>query len=226
VAGLLAFALAGCGSDDEPQPAATQRPDANAGRVERTKPPQPKRLTSAQLKAAVGRTIIGEEDIGRDVQVQDQDTTLSAPTNDVCAKKWRGDRYRVARNQEFFWKTAEVATLVVSNEAVAYRHGKGASALAELRKAVDGCDGWEHSQGEMAEIEEIDPPDGAVDGAFAWQGTDLRSGGTDYSYVAVYQVKSDVLTAVYVWSTSASHAQEIAGELTRKAASRLESAVT
>lgn len=224
LAGLLTLALTGCGSDEPP--AADQRPDKKPAGAAAPKEPKPKRLTSAQLEAAVGRAVLGEDDIGHNVRVQDSDGTLDAPTNDVCAKEWRGDRYRVARNQDFFWKNAEVAPLVVSNEAVAYKPGKASSALAEVEKAVAGCDGWEHQQGEMGEVEEIDPPEGSVDGAFAWRGKDNRTGGTDYAYVAVYQVKGDVLTAIYVWASSADEAQYVAADLAPKAASRLEKAIS
>jgi hypothetical protein len=115
---------------------------------------------------------------------------------------------------------------VVSNEAVAYKPGKGAAALAEIKQAVEGCDGWEHGQGEMTDIAVVEPPVGTLGEAFAWRGEDSRKGGTDYSYLAVYQRSGDLLSAVYVWSTSEDEARDVADEVAPKAAAHLERAAS
>ena len=220
-----ALTLAGCGSDDVGSPDRSSGRDDSPAKVANKKPSEDREpLTAQQLKDAVGAVALGESDVGHDVEVQDQDASLDAPTNDLCAKKWAGDRNRIARNQDFFWKQAKVAELVVSNESVAYQPGKGAAALAEIKKAVADCDGWEHGQGKMSDIKVIDPPDGSLDGAFSWQGHDERKGDTDYSYVAVYQGSGDLLSAVYVWAEDEDEAHDLADDLAPKAAEKLERA--
>lgn len=215
--------LAGCGSDEAPE--TTPPPRDTPAEVANDAPaPEKRKLSAAELKQAIGVVVLGEGDIGHSVEVQDQDDTLEAPTNDVCAKEWPGDANRIARNQDFFWKPAQVANLVVSNEAVAYKPGKGAAALAEIKKAVSDCDGWEHEEGEMGDVEVIDAPAGSLKGTFAWQGRDERADGTDYSYVAVYQSDGDLLSALYVWSTDDDDSKALARELAPKAAARLERA--
>ncbi|MEQ7127456.1 hypothetical protein ABN034_23305 [Actinopolymorpha sp. B11F2] len=217
--------LAGCSSDEQGSPETASRSDKPAAKPVGDKPKPERKMTAAELKAAIGVIVLGEGDVGREVEVQDQDDSLDAPTNDICARKSAADGDRLARNQDFFWKSANVAELVVSNEAVAYQPGKGAAAFAEIKKAVGGCDGWEHSQGEMADVEIVDPPTGTLGDAFAWRGQDSRKGGTDYSYLAVYQRRGDLVSAVYVWSTSEDEAREVADEVAPKAAARLERAV-
>jgi hypothetical protein len=214
----------GCSSEEQGPPETAPRSDKPAKTVgDKAKPPR--KMTPNELKAAIGVVVLGEGDIGREVEVQDQDDSLETPTNDICAKKSAADGDRLARNQDFFWKSAEVADLVVSNEAVAYQPGKGAAAFSELKKAVEGCDGWEHGRGEMADIEMVDPPAGTLGDAFAWRGEDNRKGGTDYAYLAVYQRSGDLLSAVYVWSTHEDEASEVADDVAPKAAARLERAV-
>ncbi|HZC26424.1 MAG TPA: hypothetical protein VE287_05330 [Actinopolymorphaceae bacterium] len=219
---VLAYTATGCGSDDKPASAPARHP---AAKVAHKKPPPDKPATATELKKAVGVAILAAGDVGHGVEMQDQDKTLDEPTNDVCAKVWSGDKTRLARTQDFFWKTAKVAPLVVSSEAVAYQPGKGAAALTQIRKAVAGCHGWTHPQGTMGHIKVIEPPKGSLHGAFSWQGKDDRKGGSDYSYVAVYQNNGDLLSAVYVWSTSEDQAHDVVGALAPKAAARLEKAL-
>jgi outer membrane murein-binding lipoprotein Lpp len=226
-AGLVA--LAGCSSNDKPSTQAQQQPPqqiqetpanvANEKPAAKDEPP-----TSAQLKNAIGKIILNDGEIGRGVEVQDQDDSLDAPTNDICAKDWASNSTRIARNQDFFWKSAKTAELVVSNEAVAYQPGKGAAAIAEIEKAVGDCDGWKHDQGQIKDVTTVDPPEGALKGSFAWRGVDDRK-GEDYSYLAVYQTDGDLLSAIYVWAGSRDEAREIASDLVPKAADRLKAAV-
>ncbi|WP_020579846.1 hypothetical protein [Actinopolymorpha alba] len=221
-----AIVLAGCSSDEpETTGAQQQTKDDVPAQVANEKPSEDKKKpTPAQLKSAVGKVVLGEGDIGHDVEVQDQDDTLEAATNDICAKDWSGDNSRIARNQDFFWKSARQAKLVVSNEAVAYQPGKGSAAIAELKQAAAECNTWKHDQGTMGKVHIVDPPKGALDGSFAWQGSDDRK-GVEYSYVAVYQTKDDLLSALYVWAPSENEARDVAAELAPKAAQRLEKAL-
>jgi hypothetical protein len=216
--------LAGCSSDEQGSPDSSHAGKSEAKTVA-DKPKPERKMTAEELKAAIGAIVLGEGDVGREVEVQDQDDSLETPTNDICARKSPADGNRIARNQDFFWKSARVAELVVSNEAVAYQPGKGAAAFAEIKKAVEGCDGWEHQRGEMSDIELVDPPTGTLGDAFAWSGQDSRKGGTDYSYLAVYQRRGDLMSAVYVWSTDEDEAREVAEDVAPKAAARLERAV-
>jgi hypothetical protein len=227
-AGLVA--LAGCSSNDKPPTQAQQQPPqqiqetpanvANEKPAAKDEPP-----TSAQLKNAIGKIILNDGEIGRGVEVQDQDDSLDAPTNDICAKDWASNSTRIARNQDFFWKSADKTTeLVVSNEAVAYQPGKGAAALAEMEKALDDCDSWKHPQGEYKDVATVDAPDGALKDSFAWRGVDDRK-GKDYSVLAVYQTDGDLLSVVYIWADSRDEANEVAADLVPKVAERLKAAV-
>ncbi|MBM7784561.1 hypothetical protein [Tenggerimyces flavus] len=212
-------ALAGCGSGDDPKPAAA----AQEVKAKPTKeaPAAKPRLEPELLKSAVDKSVLRAKDIGHKVEVQDQDDSLDVPTNDICAKEWKSNGFRVARHQDFFWKDAEVAELVVSTEVVAYEPGQAKAALAEIEKAIGDCDGWKHDQGEMDKVAVTAAPDGALAESFAWKGVDERKDG-DYNYLATYQVRGDLLSAVYVWADDSSDAKEIAGDLTEKAAERLE----
>lgn len=220
-----AVMVTGCSSNDGEPPADNSAPrQQNEAQVASEDDGKERKVTPDQLKAAIGRVILNEGDIGHGAEVQDQDDSLDTPTNDVCAKEWPGDGNRLARNQDFFWKDQRVADLVVSNEAVAYKPGKGEAALAEIKKAIEDCDGWKHDQGEIKNIEVVDAPNGALEGSFAWRGTDDRK-EKDYSYIAVYQRSGDLLSAIYIWATDKKEAQEIAEDLTVKAAQRLERAL-
>ncbi len=214
-------ALAGCGSGDDPKPAAA----AQEVKAKPTKsaPAAKPRLEPEQLKSAVDKSVLRAKDIGHKVEVQDQDDSLDVPTNDICAKEWVTNGFRVARHQDFFWKDAEVAELVVSTEVVAYEPGQAKAALAEIKKAVGDCDGWKHDQGEMDKVKSSDAPKGALADSFAWKGVDERKDG-DYNYLATYQVRGDLLSAVYVWAEDSGDAKEISGDLTQKAAVRLSKA--
>ncbi|MGW5364113.1 hypothetical protein [Actinopolymorpha pittospori] len=225
-AGLVA--LAGCSnnkpSEEAQQPQQTQETPANVANQKAAGAVKEEPPTSAQLKNAIGKIILNDGEIGRDVEIQDQDDSLAAPTNDICAKDWASNSTRIARNQDFFWKSAKTAELVVSNEAVAYQPGKGAAAIAEIEKAVGDCDGWKHDQGEIKDVTAVDPPEGALKGSFAWRGVDDRK-GEDYSYLAVYQTDGDLLSAIYVWAGSRDEAREVASDLAPKVADRLKAAV-
>ncbi|MBE1604877.1 hypothetical protein [Actinopolymorpha pittospori] len=226
-AGLVA--LAGCSnnkpSDEAQQPQQTQETPAKVANQKAAGAVKDEPPTSAQLKNAIGKIILNDGEIGRDVEVQDQDDSLQAPTNDICAKDWASNKTRIARNQDFFWKSsAKTAELVVSNEAVAYQPGKGAAALAEIEKALDDCDSWKHPQGEYKDVATVDAPDGALKDSFAWRGVDDRK-GKDYSILVVYQTDGDLLSVVYVWADSRDEAQEVASDLAPKVADRLKAAV-
>lgn len=210
-------ALAGCGSGDDSKPAAA---------VQEVQPKPTKevavqpRLDPERLKSAVDKSVLKAKDIGHKVEVQDSDDSLGVPTNDICAKEWASNDFRIARHQDFFWKDAEVAKLVVSTEVVAYEPGKAKTALAEIKKAVEDCDGWKHDQGEMDKVKPTDPPEGTLAGSFSWKGVDDRKDG-EYDYLATYQVKGDLLSAVYVWAEDSSDAKEVAAEVAAKAGERL-----
>ncbi|WP_147304654.1 hypothetical protein [Thermasporomyces composti] len=222
-AGAVMFT--GCSSNDGEPPADNSAPrQQNEARVANENDSRERELTPDQLKAAIGRVILSEGDIGHDTEVQNQDDSLDVPTNDVCGKQGRSDGDRLARNQDFFWKGARNPDLVVSNEAVAYKPGKGEAALEEIKKAVEDCDGWKHDEGQIKDIEVVDAPKGALEGSFAWRGTDDRK-EADYSYIAVYQRNGDLLSAIYVWSTDKDQLDEVAEDLTVKAAQRLERAL-
>ena len=215
----------GCSSNDGEPPADNSAPrQQNEAQVASEKDSKERKVTPDQLKAAIGRIILNEGDIGHDTEVQGQDDSLDVPTNDICGKEWPSDRDRLARNQDFFWKDQREPDLVVSNEAVAYKPGKGEDALAEIKKAIEDCDGWKHDEGEIKDIEVVEAPDGALEGSFAWRGTDDRK-EDDYSYIAVYQRSGDLLSAIYIWSTDEDQVKEVAEDLTVKAAQRLERAL-
>ncbi|MFD2077457.1 hypothetical protein SAMN05421678_108271 [Actinopolymorpha cephalotaxi] len=226
-----ALAVAGCGSSDDDS--AGVKPAKSPAKVAATRPakpaktptptPTPTPKTAAELKGAIGKIVLTDKEIGHDVEIQNQDDSLTTPTNDICGRKWAGDKKRLARNQDFFWESGKSASLVVSGEAVAYQPGTGAKALTEIRRAVGDCDGWKHDQGQIRDVTVVDPPSGALKGAFAWRGVDARD-GEKYSYLAVYQADGDLLSAVYVWAGSRSRAREIAGQVVPKVADRLENA--
>ncbi|MGW0231721.1 hypothetical protein ACWDWO_25720 [Actinopolymorpha singaporensis] len=228
-----AVALAGCGSSDDDSAGAQHgKPPAKVAETRAAKPtktstptptPTAEPKTAEELKGSIGKIVLTDKEIGHDVQIQNQDDSLSTPTNDICGRKWAGDRKRLARNQDFFWKSASSPSLVVSGEAVAYEPGTGSKALAEIERAVADCDGWKHDQGQIRDVTVVDPPSGAVKGAFAWRGVDARDGRT-YSYLAVYQAEGDLLSAVYVWADSRSEARDIAGQVVPKIADRLQNA--
>ncbi len=228
-----ALAVAGCGSGDDDS-AGAQQAKAPAKVAENktatpaktptpTPTPTPEPKTAEEIKGSVGKIVLTDKEIGHQVAIQNQDDSLTTPTNDICGRKWAGDKKRLARNQDFFWKSGTSPSLVVSGEAVAYEPGTGPKALAEIRHAVADCDGWKHDQGQIRDVTEVDPPSGALKGAFAWRGVDSRDGET-YSYLAVYQADGDLLSAVYVWADSRSQARDVAGQVVPKVADRLENA--
>lgn len=225
VAGLIA--LAGC-SNEEPKPGA-QQPEKQTQtgtdpKNENVSKPK-SNVTEAQLKTALGKVDLGSADIGHGVKRQNHEADLDAPTNDICGKSWPSNSSRIARDQGYFWKSAKVASLVVSNEAVAYAPGKGSGVLAEIEKAIGSCDKWKHDQGEMTGIHIVEPPSGALPDSFAWQGKDERK-GVEYSYLAVYQTNGDLLSAVYIWSKDKNELADVADQVTPKAASMLKDALT
>jgi hypothetical protein len=221
VAAAALTALAGCGSGDDPKPAAAAQ-DVKAKPTPTQAAPKA-RVDPEQLKSVVDKSKLSAKDIGHKVVVQDQDDSLDVATNDICAKEWESNDFRVARHQDFFWKDADVADLVVSTEVVAYEPGKAKAALDEIKTAVDDCESWKHDQGEMDKVASTEAPKGALAGSFAWKAVDERKDGK-YNYLATYQVKGDLLTAVYVWADDSSDAKDIAGEVAKKAAERLEKA--
>ncbi|MET9019270.1 hypothetical protein ABZV93_04755 [Actinopolymorpha sp. NPDC004070] len=233
VVASCALAVAGCGSSDDDSAGARQaKAPAKVAKTGTAKPtksptptptPTPEPKTAEELKGSIGKIVLTEEEIGHDVAIQNQDDSLTTPTNDICGRKWAGDKKRLARNQDFFWQSGTSPSLVVSGEAVAYEPGTGSKALAEIERAVSDCQGWKHGQGQIRDVTAVDPPSGALKGAFAWRGVDARDGQT-YSYLAVYQADGDLLSAVYVWADSRSDAQEIAGQVVPKVADRLENA--
>ncbi|GAA2757280.1 hypothetical protein GCM10009872_26400 [Actinopolymorpha rutila] len=229
------MALAGCGSSDDDsagaQGAKAPAKVAADRAAKPTKSPTPtsnptpthEPKTAEELKGSIGKIVLTGKEIGHGVEIQNQDDSLTTPTNDICGRKWAGDRRRLARNQDFFWKSGSSPSLVVSGEAVAYEPGTGSKALAEIQSAVGDCDGWKHDQGQIRDVTAVDPPSGALKDAFAWRGVDARDGHT-YSYLAVYQADGDLLSAVYVWADSRSQAREVAAQVVPKVADRLENA--
>ena len=203
--------LTGC-SDDGPGA-------ADAG--ERSPASTPSTSSRPKPEQAVTRALLTAAQVGHDVRVQDDSSGVRAPTNDVCGKSWATNTQRVARRQLFFWKDAKAVDLVVSHEVVVYRKGAAPGVLEEIEAAVADCDGWRHRQGEIKDPRLTDPPATAPDGAVAWAATDERQ-GTEFSYLAVYQVEGDVLSALYVWAAGTRSAAEIADELTPKVTARLE----
>lgn len=218
--GLLLFA--GCSSDSD-EPEGTDTRDVEKSSVEEDVDELSKDDIRA-LEAAVGKAKLNEGDVGHDVSVEDTSEGTDAPTNDICGENWATNSLRVARQQDYFWKSDEApAQLVVSNEVVAYQPGTATDVLNEIEQSVADCDGWEHAKGEMSDVESVDPPGDALDNARSWEATDDREEDA-YSYVAVYQTKGDLMSALYVWATDGDQAREVADELTPEVAKKLESA--
>ena len=221
LAAIGAMTLAGCsGSGDDTQPVKdTDKSGSVQGEKTGDKKPAP-----IKASTAVGKALLNDGDIGPDFSQQNSDDSLEAPTNDICGKTWATNKRREARQQDFFWDSSDKSpNVVVSNEVVVYRPGEAPDAIAEIKAAVSDCDGWKHSQGEMTKLHLVDPPAEALKGSISWEGVDDRD-GTEYSYVAVYQSKGDVLSVVYVWATEADKAREYVEDLTPKAAEGLDRA--
>jgi hypothetical protein len=217
VAAVGALTLAGCsGNGDDTAPV---KDTDKSGSVKGENAGNKKAPVKAET--AVGKALLNEGEIGQDFSVQDSDSGLEAPTNDICGKTWATNQRREARQQDFFWNSADKSPdVVVSNEVVVYKPGEASDALKEIKTAVSDCDGWEHKQGKMSGLDVIDPPSDALKGAVAWEGKDERD-GTDYSYAAVYQVEGDVLSAIYVWTRDSDKAGDLIDDLTPKAADGL-----
>ena len=158
-----ALAVAGCGSsDDDSAGAKPAKPPAKVAEARTVKPtktstPTPEPKTADELKGSIGKIVLTDKEIGHEVEIQNQDDSLTTPTNDICGRKWAGDKKRLARNQDFFWESGKSASLVVSGEAVAYRPGTGSKALAEIERGVSDCDGWKHEQGQIRDVTAVDP---------------------------------------------------------------------
>lgn len=201
--------------------ACTGEDPAPSGRTEHRSAPSTPASPAPKPAQAVTRGLLTADQVGHGVRVQDDGSGVREPTNDVCGKRWATDTQRLARRQRFFWKDAKAVDLVVSHEVVAYRPGAAPGVLKEIEAAVDDCDGWRHRLGEFKEPRLTDPPASAPDDAVAWTATDVRE-GTELSYLAVYQVEGDVLSALYVWTTGSPSPARIADELTPKVTGRLE----
>lgn len=222
IAGLIA--LTGCSSDEpskQSQPEKQQSAEQSNEKTEQKA--EPEAGGQGDPKGVVEKAVLDASEVGNGVKVQNTDSKLGSPTNDICGKTWDSDKARVARKQDHMFKEAKVASLVVSNEAVAYEKGKGAEALNELQKAIASCNGWKHDQGEMDDVQIVEPPAGALKDSFAWAGSDNRK-GTEYSYLAVYQANGDVISALYIWATDKDDLNKAAKKLVPKAAKKLSDA--
>lgn len=212
--------VAGCSSDSE-QPSGAEPQDIEESSAEGTVEDLAD-ISVKELEVAVGRAKLNEGDIGDDMSVEDTSEGLDAPTNDICGQNWATNNLRIARQQDYFWNSDEQpAELVVSNEVVAYEKDKATDVLNEIDQSVEDCGGWEHAEGEMGDVELVEPPAGSTGESTAWQAVDSREEGS-YTYVAVYQTKGDLLSALYIWSTDEDEAQQVAEQLTPLVADKLE----
>lgn len=228
-AGVL-VAMTGCSNEDE-APLRASKADTTEKKQQKSEPipkATPEKTTEPapkELSGAVSEAILAVDDVGNGVEEQDREKSLDTVTNDICAKQWPMNEERTAREQVFYWE-GDVGEVVVSNEIVAYKDGQGPEALDEIRQAVSECGDWRHRQGEITGVSEADVPEGALEDSFAWEATDERTAGdTTYSYVAVYQLRDDLLSGLYLWAPSTDEAYDLAAELVPKAAERLQSAV-
>lgn len=216
-----AMTLAGCSGDGDDTTPAKDSEKSGSVKGENTGEKKP---APVKAETAVGKALLNEGEIGKDFSVQSSDNSLEAPTNDICGKSWATNQRREARQQDFYWNSADKSPdVVVSNEVVVYKAGEAGDALKEIKTAVADCDGWKHEQGEMSKLHVTDPPSDALKGSISWEGVDARD-GTDYSYGAVYQIEGDVLSAVYVWARDSGKRDDMIEDLTLKAAEGLHKA--
>ena len=224
VAAFGVVTLSACSNEEEPPPP-IKTTSSQEERQESQKKSRSKEFSEDDLTKAVTKADLGSADVGRDVSRGGHDDTLEQPTNDICGKQGDSDKNRIARIQDHFWVDGqENASLVVSNEVVAYKPGTGADVLSELESAVASCDKWEHDSGEMTRVHIVEPPSGAAGASFAWQGTDVKN-GQDFVYTAVYQTNGDLMSAIYVWAKDGSTMNDVLGDVVPKAADKLESAL-